>query len=308
LYSIGKGDQKNAKFRFSIHMATPLSGIALARLLLAPPRRIVRAKPVRNTLFLLLLISGCTPLHQEKVEVSKPPDPPGAPIASKPAETPADKTAPVATPANPTLGPEEIRLFQARLKAAGFYPGPVDGIAGPKTRSGALRLQTACANLKDLLETSTSEVFEAPGGSKATKPDSEEIRLIQVRLKDAGFDPGPIDGRPGTKTRAGFLRFQAGCTTVKNLPVTWNRELGAFDKPTHRSAGEKSHPAPAQSIGMEIASSAAAGNPIPGNEKIRQEQLRLKDAGFDPGPIDGILGPKTTAAMQRYQKSLRLKN
>jgi peptidoglycan hydrolase-like protein with peptidoglycan-binding domain len=59
---------------------------------------------------------------------------------------------------------------------------------------------------------------------------------------------------------------------------------------------------------MELASGAAAGNQVPGNEKIRQEQLRLRDAGFDPGPIDGILGPKTKAAMQRYQKSLRLKN
>jgi peptidoglycan hydrolase-like protein with peptidoglycan-binding domain len=307
LYSIGKGDQKNAKFLFSIHMSTPLSGIALVCLLLAPARRIVRAKPVRNPLFLLLLISGCTPLHQQKIEVSKPADPPGVPLASKPAETPAHKTAPVATLANPTLGPEEIRLFQARLKAAGFYPAPVDGIAGPKTRSGALRLQAACANLKDLLETSTGEVFEAPGGAQAPKPNSEEIRLIQVRLKDAGFEPGPIDGRPGAKTRAAFLRFQAGCTTLKNLPATWNQEPGASQLPTHRSAG-KSHPATAQSIGIEIASSAAAGNQSPGNEKIRQEQLRLRDAGFDPGPIDGILGPKTKAAMQRYQKSLRLMN
>jgi peptidoglycan hydrolase-like protein with peptidoglycan-binding domain len=33
----------------------------------------------------------------------------------------------------------------------------------------------------------------------------------------------------------------------------------------------------------------------------------LREAGLDPGPIDGILGPKTKAAMQRYQKSLRLK-
>jgi peptidoglycan hydrolase-like protein with peptidoglycan-binding domain len=291
---------------FSIHMATALSGIALARLLLVPTTKIVTAKPIRNFLFFVLLISGCTPLHQE-VEVSKPPVPLPAPIASKPAETPADKIAPVANPASLILGPEEVRLFQARLKAAGFYTGPVDGIAGPKTRSGTLRLQAACANLKDLLETSTGEVFEAPAGAQAPKPNSKEIRLIQVRLKDAGFEPGPIDGRPGAKTRAAFLRFQAGCTTLKNLPATWNQEPGALQLPTHRWAG-KSHPATAQSIGIEIARSAAAGNQSPGNEKIRQEQLRLRDAGFDPGPIDGILGPKTKAAMQRYQKSLQLMN
>jgi len=147
------------------------------------------------------------------------------------------------------------------------------------------------------LETSNSEIFEVSAGSQA-RPDSEGIRLIQVRLKDAGFDPGPIDGRSGAKTRAAFLRFQAGCTTLKNLPPAWNQELRTEDK---------SPLAPVQSTRIEIASSVAAGNQISGSETIRQEQLRLRAAGFDPGPIDGILGPKTKAAMQRYQRSLGLK-
>ena len=266
------------------------------------------ARPVRNTLFFLLLISGCAPLHREEAQVARAPEPPPAPIAPKPAETSVDQAAPMATPASHTLTKEEIRSLQARLRAAGFYAEPVDGIAGPKTRSAVQRLQAACTNLKDLLETPNSENLQAPRESQAAKPDSEEVRLIQVRLKDAGFDPGAIDGRPGAKTRAAFLRFQAGCTTLKNLPAARNQELRARDKPSSRSAEEKSHPATAQSAGMEFGNSAAAGNQIPGNEKIRREQFRLRDAGFDPGPIDGILGPKTKAAMQRYQKSLRLKN
>jgi peptidoglycan hydrolase-like protein with peptidoglycan-binding domain len=279
-----------------MHMVTVLN-IFPAHSRFVTARRIITAKTLSTTLFFLLLISGCAPRHQEKVEVPKPPEPPLAPIVTKPAQTPADRPAAVATPVSPTLGPDEIRSFQARLKAAGFYAGPVDGIAGPKTRSGALRLQAACANLKDLLETSTSEIFEAPAGSQA-KPDSESIRLIQVRLKDGGFDPGPIDGRPGAKTRAALLRFQAGCTTLRNLPAAWNQELRAEDK---------GPPAPVESTRIEIASSVAAGNQISGSEKIRQEQLRLRAAGFDPGPIDGVLGPRTKAAMQRYQKSLGLK-
>ena len=52
-------------------------------------------------------------------------------------------------------------MLQARLKAASFYVGPVDGIVGPKTRSGLLRLQAACANLKDLLETSAVDAQTA---------------------------------------------------------------------------------------------------------------------------------------------------
>jgi hypothetical protein len=233
-------------------MATALHRLPLAPAhFFRPARSMVTAKILRNTLVFLLLLSGCAPRQQDLPEVPKLPESPPAPIATKPAETLADRPASVATPVATTIDPEEIRSLQARLRAAGVYTGPIDGIAGPKTRSGILRLQAACENLKDLLETSNSEIFEVSAESQA-KPDSESIRLIQVRLKDAGFDPGPIDGRSGAKTRAAFLRFQAGCTTLKNLPPAWNQELRTEDK---------SPPAPVQSTRIEIASSVAAGNP-----------------------------------------------
>jgi hypothetical protein len=36
-------------------------------------------------------------------------------------------------------------------------------------------------------------------------------------------------------------------------------------------------------------------------KQVRRAQTLLRDAGFDPGPIDGVLGPATKAALQRYQ-------
>jgi len=36
---------------------------------------------------------------------------------------------------------------------------------------------------------------------------------------------------------------------------------------------------------------------------VKELQQKLADAGFDPGPIDGIYGPKTTAAVLAYQKA-----
>jgi general secretion pathway protein A len=40
-----------------------------------------------------------------------------------------------------------------------------------------------------------------------------------------------------------------------------------------------------------------------GGEQVRILQQRLRNAGFTPGPIDGILGPKTRQAIRRFQEA-----
>lgn len=37
--------------------------------------------------------------------------------------------------------------------------------------------------------------------------------------------------------------------------------------------------------------------------KVKEMQKMLKAAGFDPGPLDGLFGPRTEAAVKRYQKA-----
>jgi peptidoglycan hydrolase-like protein with peptidoglycan-binding domain len=41
-------------------------------------------------------------------------------------------------------------------------------------------------------------------------------------------------------------------------------------------------------------------------DEIRQAQQALKDKGFDPGPVDGVDGPQTHAALREYQKKQNL--
>ena len=127
---------------FLANAATGLTGMCLASLeLLRQLRRFAMARIVTNTLLFLFLVSGCGFLSKEEVQAPKAPERTPAPVSSTPVET-ASK--------------EELRMLQARLKAAGFYVRPIDGIVGPKTKSGLFRLQAACANLKDLLETSAA--------------------------------------------------------------------------------------------------------------------------------------------------------
>jgi peptidoglycan hydrolase-like protein with peptidoglycan-binding domain len=41
---------------------------------------------------------------------------------------------------------------------------------------------------------------------------------------------------------------------------------------------------------------------------VRQAQMALKEKGHDPGPIDGIMGPRTSAAVRDFQKAENLKD
>ena len=129
-------------------------------------------------------------------------------------------------PSSVTLDAVEILQVQTLLKTVGFDPGGIDGAFGPKTKIALLRLRSSCSGLNDLLQgvdlekiAPSIESSEARRKDAArTMPRKEEIRVIQVRLKDAGFDPGTVDGISGPNTRAAVARFRAGCGAVKTMP------------------------------------------------------------------------------------------
>ena len=216
--------------------------------------------------------------------------------------------------ANKTPSREEVRLFQAQLKTAGFDPGPLDGMMGPKTRLAMNRLQSGCANLKDVLESSDAGMSSGmqaakPNAAASQVPNNEEVRLLQVRLKDSGFDAGPIDGVLGAKTQSALLRLQSGCTLLKDLPWTLDNNFQTSERPAlSPSSSEKQNQMEFKSLAVADAKNESdrvipAAAKTPGKEEIQVVQGRLKEAGFDPGPIDGVLGPKTRWALQQYRTS-----
>ena len=50
----------------------------------------------------------------------------------------------------------------------------------------------------------------------------------------------------------------------------------------------------------------AAASPAQDRRLVAGTQSGLRDMGYDPGPVDGILGPRTRAAIRAYQKDHRL--
>jgi peptidoglycan hydrolase-like protein with peptidoglycan-binding domain len=58
-------------------------------------------------------------------------------------------------------------------------------------------------------------------------------------------------------------------------------------------------PAGAQTGGASAAQPAKAGD----GGDIERVQKALKEKGHDPGPVDGVMGPQTSAALRAYQKA-----
>lgn len=278
------------------------------------------------TLF-LLSISGCAAFNGfsesevQTVEEQAPP-PPAAEKSPAPvvADSPTENDQ-AAAPLKKPPSKEEIRRIQVRLKTAGFDPGPIDGILGPKTRSVLLRMQAGCRIVNDLVGTSDAAISGLVAETQApelTNPANtslreEQIRHIQERLKLGGFDPGPIDGILGAKTRSAISRCKSGCTALEDLlrssdkrvleptPALQSAPASAYEKPTQPVVYHA--PPPRQPVKNEAGKTTAALNHVSSEQEIRLAQERLKAAGLDPGRIDGVLGPKTKSALEKYRSS-----
>jgi hypothetical protein len=62
------------------------------------------------------------------------------------------------------------------------------------------------------------------------------------------------------------------------------------------SAAGPVSPPPAAKSAVSGADAKAKASPT----HVREVQQALLDAGFDPGPIDGVMGPRTKAALRKY--------
>ena len=118
----------------------------------------------------------------------------------------------------------------------------------------------------------------------------ERVQVVQELLKASGYDPGPIDGILGPKTRLAMQKFKSGCATFEDF-------LGISSNPLSQQTGETQSP-----------KGSIPSNRSLDKEQIRVLQERLKASGFYPGPIDGIFGAKTRSALRKYQAPHGLSN
>jgi peptidoglycan hydrolase-like protein with peptidoglycan-binding domain len=102
-----------------------------------------------------------------------------------------------------------------------------------------------------------------------------------------------------TSTKNTELENQA----LRNQITVLEKQLQSKDKEILVLRKELAgRPARAESLTTEKAVTPAQAQPT-----VKDVQVALKNAGYDPGKIDGIMGPKTREAIMAFQKTHSLK-
>jgi len=119
---------------------------------------------------------------------------------------------------------------------------------------------------------------------------SETVRAVQRELISRGYEPGPADGLHGLLTRAAVMAYQHD----KNLPVTGSISDKLLKQILLGAAGSKN------------ASSAKMVIPEQTTAMIKAVQQILAKMGYEPGPVDGIMGAGTREAIKVFEKEQKM--
>jgi peptidoglycan hydrolase-like protein with peptidoglycan-binding domain len=138
-----------------------------------------------------------------------------------------------------------VLAIQTELSAAGYYGGPVDGIAGAQTQEAVSDFQskaglrvtgeTTFELLSALRAASRSRVRQQEVAEREVNPSLDgQVAAVQDALARAAYGPVTADGVFGRETREAIERFQKDhglpvTGTISDALVVELRAAGALD-------------------------------------------------------------------------------
>jgi len=209
---------------------------------------------------------------------------------------------------SPYMQGTDVFAAQQALLTAGFNPGVLDGVYGPNTANAVERFQAArgllitgqvCGQTYVQLGVACATVPLCPApplSCRVLKVESpllrgQDVYAVQHALVAAGFSPGVVDGIYGHATEAAVRAFQ----TARGLPVT-----GVVCGQTYVLLNVGCSTVPACPGGI-VCRVLQVTSPYMSGPDVLAVQQALASRGFSPGPLDGIYGPLTAAAVRAFQ-------
>lgn len=199
--------------------------------------------------------------------------------------------------------------LQRALEAAGYDPGPKDGVMGPSTRRALTAFQqdmglrvtgAPSAQVVRILERRGFLTAQAPQqapqqgmgqwgepgwqrqqppvgqAQDQTAPPADLVADVQAALRDQGYPVQAVTGELDPDTRGAIRTFQRR----QGLPATGQ---------------------PTPELLALIETSGEASSEMTDAEVIREIQVRLHNRGYTVGPINGRVDQPTANAIAEYQ-------
>jgi peptidoglycan hydrolase-like protein with peptidoglycan-binding domain len=112
-------------------------------------------------------------------------------------------------------GNVSVAALQVALSGKSLYSGTIDGVMGPATRAGVIRLERRYRLPQDgiagpRVRRKLGRLGRHPLGSRAMRPGDVgwDVAALQFRLAWHGFPSGTFDGGYGAHVEAAVIRFQ----------------------------------------------------------------------------------------------------
>ncbi|HHU48103.1 MAG: SpoIID/LytB domain-containing protein [Caldicoprobacterales bacterium] len=207
----------------------------------------------------------------------------------------------------------QVKILQRRLNELGFNCGAVDGSFGSKTLSAVRAFQksrglevdgvvgpktrAALNSGQPPVDEGSNNQLPDRGGStdkitvtlrKGSK--GSQVKILQRRLNELGFNCGAVDGSFGSKTLSAVRAFQKsrGLEVDGVVGPKTRAALNSGQLPDQGSSTDK------------ITVTLRKGSK---GSQVKILQRRLNELGFNCGAVDGSFGSKTLSAVRAFQKS-----